>query len=116
MGTCLKTEGCSPIKIGGYDDHVHLLFNLSRKSSTSEVMQALKANSSRMLKDKGPGLREFSWQEGYAAFSVSPGEASRVIEYIATQEQHHRKKTFQEELLEMLNQAGMEYDEKYLWS
>jgi putative transposase len=60
-------------------------------------------------------MRDFGWQDGYGAFTVSKSDLSDVIQYIQSQREHHRKKTFQEEYLEFLNQYGIEYDERYLW-
>jgi hypothetical protein len=77
-------------------------------------MRHIKAGSSRWVHEH-QGRRAFAWQDGYAGFSVSPSRISSVNSYIEHQEEHHRKKTFQEEYLEFLKESGIEYDERYLW-
>ena len=94
-------------------DHVHLLIDLGRETSISTLLREIKAKSSQWLKSKLNGT--FSWQGGYGAFSVSPTHVENVIGCIRNQEEHHRRKTFVEELEEMLRVAGIEYEPKYLW-
>ncbi len=104
------------IEVGGVQDHVHVLCLLSRTLSVSETIQKAKASSSSWAKHHEGLLRKFSWQTGYGAFSVNPLQMDPVREYIRRQEEHHRKRTFQEEYLEILRQYRVEYDERYLWS
>ena len=99
--------------IGGVEDHVHLLVGFKSTHRLSDFMQELKKSSSVWVHDE-IGVKEFSWQEGYAAFSVSPTARPSVKNYIANQEEHHRRKSFKEELIELLDKAGIEYDPKYL--
>lgn len=94
---------------GGTVDHVHLLFALPATMALSKAIQTFKANSSRWI---APG---FEWQNGYGAFSVSPADRDRVRQYIATQEEHHRTRTFEEEFLSLLKNAGIEYDPKFVF-
>jgi REP element-mobilizing transposase RayT len=82
----------------------------------SEVVGKLKANSSRFVHEKWPRRAKFAWQQGYGAFSVSRSGVDDVVRYIANQEEHHRKRTFQEEYLEFLTRYEIEYDERYVWS
>ena len=103
------------LEIGGVADHVHILFSWRTDEGISVLTRNLKANSSKWIHQTFPDLREFAWQEGYAIFSVSESICERVREYIRTQEEHHRKKTFQEELVEFLRAHRVDYDEKYLW-
>ena len=98
---------------GGMPDHIHLLIDLGRESSLATVLREIKSKSSAWLRKKTGS--EFSWQHGYGYFSVSPGHLKNVVNYIQNQEEHHRKKTFQEEFEEILKAAGIEYDPKYLW-
>lgn len=91
--------------IGGFDDHCHAFFSLPPTLPLSEVMQKLKANSSRFAADE-LGTK-FGWQEGYSAFSVSISHVDATIRYIQTQEEHHRKKSFDEELAEILRKHGL---------
>jgi REP element-mobilizing transposase RayT len=106
--------GGVPFAVGGTGDHVHLLIGLRATHRLSDVLREIKVTSSKWVHET-TGVRRFSWQDGYGAFSVSPGQADEVRKYIASQEEHHRRKTFQEEYLEFLKRNGVEYDERYLW-
>lgn len=109
----LANIGCPSIQTGGVEDHVHVLFRLSRRMSLAQVIEKTKTSTSKWIKTKG--ARDFSWQAGYGAFSVGPTEAGRVVAYIKGQEEHHRKISFQDELRGMLREAELEFDERYLW-
>lgn len=98
--------------VGGVSDHVHLLASLRPVHCLADVMRDLKKDSSNWMKDTFD--RGFSWQEGYAAFTVSPTATGSVRTYIANQERHHRKHGFVDELKALLEKAGVDYDEKYL--
>ena len=112
-GVVRNVEGM-PEAIGGVADHVHLLIGLRATSCLSDVVRDVKAVSSRWVHEE-IGERRFAWQEGYGAFTVSASQCEPVREYIARQEQHHRKRTFQEEYVELLQRSGVEYDERFLW-
>ncbi len=103
-----------PEAIGGVADHVHLLLGLKATAALSDTVRDIKANSSRWVHGE-TGDRGFSWQEGYGAFTVSASQLDAVRSYIANQEEHHRKRTFQEEYVELLKRSWVEYDERYLW-
>ena len=103
-----------PESIGGVADHVHLPIGLRATARLADVVRDIKAVSSRWVHDE-IGERAFAWQEGYGAFTVSASQRAAVRDYIARQEEHHRKRTFQEEYLELLQRAGVDYDERYLW-
>lgn len=105
--------GCPPIQIGGVEDHVHLLFNLSRTETIAKVVEEVKTGSSKWL--KSCGIREFAWQTGYAALSVSPDAVGAASAYVRSQEERHAKATFQDELRALLREHGLEFDERYLW-
>jgi len=109
----LANIGCPSIQTNGVEDHVHILFRLSRTVPLSQVVEKVKTSTSKWLKTKG--VASFAWQAGYGAFSVGPAETDRIIAYIKGQEDHHRKATFQDELRELLVEAGLEFDERYLW-
>jgi REP element-mobilizing transposase RayT len=98
--------------VGGVDDHVHILASLRPVHRIADVLRDLKKESSRWVHEKFD--RRFAWQEGYAAFSVSPSATDSVRNYIANQEIHHAKFSFIEELKDLLEKAGIEYDERYL--
>ena len=101
--------------IGGVSDHVHALFALSKNHALAKVIEELKKGSSKWLKTQGSEFRDFHWQAGYGAFSVSQSNVDEVRRYIEQQEEHHRVRSFQEEFLAFLKRHGMEYDERYLW-
>lgn len=111
----LKECDSPALVIGGVADHVHALFCLSKKHALTEVIEEMKKSSSKWLKTRGNGFRDFHWQAGYGAFSVSASNVEDVRRYIEQQEEHHRKRTFQEEFVAFLKRYGMEYNEKYLW-
>jgi REP element-mobilizing transposase RayT len=113
-GICKNLE-CYPIKIGGFYDHIHILTLLSKKIALMVLLEKVKANSSKWIKTKGDTFSKLYWQNGYGAFSVNPYEIDKVISYIETQKEHHRKKTFQDEYRAFLKKYKVEYDEKYIW-
>ncbi len=115
MGGICRDMECPPIKIGGYIDHVHILCMLSKKLALMKLLEEIKTNSSLWIKTKGEAYVNFYWQNGYGAFSVNPSEVNIVIDYIARQHEHHRKKTFQEEYRAFLKKYEVEYDERYVW-
>ena len=102
-----------PEIINGPGDHIHILAGLKATHMLAEVLRQVKRGSSAWIHQHG--IRQFEWQEGYAAFTVSPSQVDPVRRYIANQEEHHRKKTFEEEYLELLRLSGVEIDERYLW-
>ena len=113
-GTLNELRGQS-ILVNGPRDHVHILFVQPRTLSIASVMEKLKANSSGWVKERWPDRRYFGWQTGYAAFSVSKSHVDQVKRYIGNQERHHRKVTFQEELLAFLKKHEIEYDPRYVF-
>ena len=114
LGGVIQNLGAVPEAVGGVADHVHLLIGLRATHSLAEVVRSLKAVSSRWLHEE-IGIKEFVWQEGYGAFSVSPSQCEAVRRYIEGQEEHHRKKGFQEEYVDFLKKRGVAYDERFLW-
>ena len=113
MAGILKNLECHPIKIGGVEDHVHMLSSLSKNIAFSELIGRIKGSSSKRLKEKG--VQGFAWQNGYGAFSVSESAAEAVILYITNQAEHHRKFSFQEEVRELLKRHRITFDERYVW-
>lgn len=113
LGGIVKGMDAMPLAVGGVSDHIHLLVSLKSKHRLDYFLRDLKADSSTWIHT---GLRKnFEWQKGYGAFSVSPSSVENVKKYIANQAEHHRRKTFQEEYRNMLESSGIEFDEKYLW-
>ncbi|HTR82081.1 MAG TPA: IS200/IS605 family transposase [Bacteroidota bacterium] len=113
-GTC-KNLDCPVLIVGGVADHVHILSSLSRNLSIAKVVGEIKRGSSKWIKSKGGLLSKFAWQNGYGAFSVGQSEVERVKKYIANQEEHHRKKIFQDEYRAFLNAYKIKFDERYIW-
>jgi len=115
LGGTLKGLDCAPERIGGSTDHVHLLFGLSRKTSFSRIVQEIKTSSGAWLRAQGLAPREFRWQAGYGAFSVSGSNLGVVRKYIEDQDTHHAKRTFQDEFRALLRRHAVAFDEKYIW-
>ena len=114
IGGILKNNSSPLLAAGGTDDHIHLLVSQSKNIALSLLLQNVKKDSSIWMKTQNEIFRAFHWQD--AAFSVSKSEVPRVKSYIANQKEHHRKQTFQEELIQLLEEYGIEYDERYLWN
>jgi putative transposase len=113
LATVSRDHGCDCYRTGGIADHVHLAIRLSRTITIAQLVEKLKTSSSAWLKTQG--LRAFVWQNGYAAFSISPGNLDALRTYIDTQDEHHRKLDFKAELRTLLTQYGVEFDERYVW-
>jgi putative transposase len=111
----LRNIKCPSLIIAAVADHIHILCSLHRTVTIAQLVEEVKTNSSIRIKEEGPALGDFHWQNGYGAFSVSPSNVEQVKTYIANQEEHHRKITFQEEYRKMLERHGLEYDERYVW-
>ena len=109
-----KTVGCNPIIVGGVADHVHLLTTLSRTVTIADSVKEIKRGSNQWVKDH-LNIKNFSWQAGYGAFSVSKSNVDSVTAYIANQEIHHQENDFQNEFRRLLERHGIEFDERYVW-
>jgi putative transposase len=112
LGGTIAGLGGFPQGVGGVADHVHLLVGLKATHCLADVMRELKKAGTAWVHEQ-IGLQTFAWQEGYAAFTVSATARPAVRQYIANQEEHHRKRTSQEELLDMLAKAEIDYDPRY---
>lgn len=115
LGWIAREHRLVPLTIGGIEDHVHLVLNAPPSIALSKALQLLKGGSSKWIHDAFSTLRGFEWQDGYGAFTVSKSNLSEVVKYVEDQREHHRYKTFQEELRAFLDRHGVEYDERYLW-
>ena len=115
MGGVVREVGGTPAIINGTDDHAHLLIGLPVTRAVADVLRVVKANSSRWAHEAFPAVRDFAWQSGYGAFSVSQSNADAVHAYIAEQEEHHKRVSFQEEYVAFLKRHGIAYDERYVW-
>jgi putative transposase len=107
--------GGTALIINGAVDHVHLLFDNSPTVSISDCVRTLKSNSSKWIHETFHDPSKFAWQRGYAAFSVSKSECDRVFAYVESQQEHHRRWTYQDEVRRFLKQHGLECDERYMW-
>jgi putative transposase len=116
MGSIIKDNGSIPILINGTGDHVHILCVMSKNISLAGLTEEIKRHSSRWIKTLDPYYKQFAWQGGYAGFSVSQSLHDKTKRYIENQEEHHKKKTFKEEVVAFLKEYGVDYDERYLWS
>jgi REP element-mobilizing transposase RayT len=100
---------------GGTANHVHLLVSMSKNVALSALVGELKKSSSKWIKTKRAGLKGFGWQDGYGAFSIGESNVEALKRYIARQKEHHRRRTFESEMLTLLEKYGVKYDERYLW-
>jgi REP element-mobilizing transposase RayT len=112
----MKNKNAKLIAAGGMFDHIHLYASMPSTISIADFGNVVKSNSSRWVHESSSRLRNFAWQEGYGAFSVSKSEEGKVVRYISNQEEHHRKRTFKEELVGLLEKHGIEYDKRYIWN
>ncbi len=114
LGGMARESGLHAWIVGGVEDHVHLLVSIPPALAVSKAVQMIKGGSSHWIKQAYPKLAVFAWQDGYGAFSVSHSQLAAVREYIATQEEHHRVRTFAEEYRAFLAKHEIAFDERYL--
>ena len=114
LGGIARGMDAIPLEVGGTADHVHLLIGLKATHRVADVLRILKGDSSRWIHEELRATK-FAWQEGYGAFTVSRSNLVAVRAYIANQEEHHRRRTFQEEYFDFLQKHEIEFDERYLW-
>ena len=115
IGGILKERDCPPIVVGGVEDHVHVLCALARTCAPAEMVKEMKRSSSLWIKSRCSEERDFAWQHGYGIFSIGYSQLEDVRRYIAEQEQHHAKVTFQEEFRRLLERYDVAFDEAYVW-
>ena len=115
LGGIAKSNKLMPLKIGGVDDHVHLLLGAPPTIAPAKMSQLVKGGSSAWIHDTFPELRDFAWQDGYGAFTVSKSAIPDVTVYIENQRERHQTQTFQEEYRALLIRHEIEFDERYLW-
>ena len=113
IGGIIKTIEGIPFCVGGRPDHIHILTSLPKSMTIVDFVRTIKINSSKWIKTIDEKYRNFAWQDGYGAFSVSPSLLDKTMNYIKNQEEHHKKRAFQEEYKMFLDAYGVEYDEKY---
>jgi putative transposase len=113
LGGIIHEMRGTAVIINGTADHVHVLARIRPSHAAAEIARVIKTNSSRWLHEKGQ--RGFAWQAGYGAFSVSESNVEAVIRYIADQEAHHQKHSFQDEFVAFLKKNNVDYDPGYIW-
>jgi len=113
LGGIVRELRDTALIINGTCDHVHMLIRIRPAHSISEIARIVKTNSSGWIRKKGH--KEFAWQAGYGVFSVSESSIPAVTKYIATQDEHHQRRSLQEEFLEFLKKNKVAYDERYIW-
>jgi len=114
VGICKNLESPS-LLIGGVEDHVHILCRHSKSGDVSTLVRELKRDTTKWIKKNNPQLQDFYWQAGYGAFGVSATHIKRLKDYIATQEEHHKKVSFQDEFRRICRKNGLVIDERYVW-
>ena len=115
IATICKDFESPALQIGGTDNHIHILFLLSRKIALMKLVQEVKAHSSKWIKTKGEKYEGFFWQDGYGAFSVDVSNLDIIRKYIINQRKHHQEVDFKKEFITMLENDNVEYNDKYLW-
>jgi REP element-mobilizing transposase RayT len=114
MGGIARNHGIKALSVGGSDDHVHILLSLPSSLTIAEVMRIIKSESSRWM-HQNCHQETFEWQEGYGAFSIGCSQTESTLAYIASQEEHHKKRDFQAEFISFLEKNHLEYDPRYVW-
>jgi REP-associated tyrosine transposase len=115
LGGIARQNNLKALIAGGTEDHVHILLSLPSTMPVAKAMQLIKGGSSKWIHETFPEQRLFAWQEKYGAFSVSFSQLDATTDYIKSQQEHHRTRTFQEEFLTLLKKHHIEYDHRYLW-
>lgn len=115
LGGIVRDERGVLMQAGGVADHVHLLVRWRTDGTVADLLRNVKGRSSKWAHETFAEMHSFAWQAGYGAFSVSESQVENVANYIRTQAEHHRSRTFQQEFVGLLELHGVEYDERYLW-
>ncbi|RYD70504.1 MAG: transposase [Verrucomicrobiaceae bacterium] len=116
VGAISRQIDCPPVIVGGVEDHIHVLVRFSRTISQADWVKEVKRASSLWIKSRDSSVRDFAWQSGYGAFSVSVSNLEAVRVYIEKQEEHHRRMTFQDEYRALLRKHGCAWDERHVWA
>jgi len=113
-GAC-RAVGSEALRIGGTENHAHIACTLPRTLTVSQLLEEIKKSSSQWMKKQDGGNQRFAWQAGYGAFSLGQSQLPALITYIDNQREHHRVRSFDDELRDLLQRYGVAHDEKYLW-
>lgn len=111
----LRNKNQTPLIVNGVEDHVHILFALRPSTAIADIVRDVKSNSSAFINEQQWLRGKFNWQEGYGVFSYSRSQLNDIYQYIEQQEEHHKRTSFREEYLELLQKFEIEYQEKYLF-
>jgi REP element-mobilizing transposase RayT len=115
IGGIVRKQGGIALAINGMEDHVHLFAKLRQDKALSDMIRDFKSHSSGWMHKVFPDLKDFTWQNGYGAFTVSASQAASVKKYIEDQKQKHQERTFKKEFVSFLRANEIEFDERYLW-
>ncbi|MES2808935.1 MAG: IS200/IS605 family transposase [Bacteroidota bacterium] len=115
IGNLINETGCKTLTVNGVEDHIHCLIGIKPSVSVSDLMQTVKAKSSKYINDNSLTSQRFEWQEGYGVFSYGQSQIENVYKYIQNQEEHHKKQSFKEEYLEFLHKFNVAYDEQFIF-
>lgn len=115
MGGIAKENNMKALIVGGTSNHIHILLEIPSTINIAKAIQLIKGGSSKWVSDTFPTLKNFSWQEGYGAFSISVLGIQDTVSYIQNQEKHHQVKTFEEEYVAFLKKHDIDYDERHVW-
>ena len=115
IGNLIKENSCQTMIVNGVEDHIHCLISLKPKVSISDLMQSVKAKSSKWINEQKLTSERFEWQEGYGVFSYSRSHVDNVYRYIENQEEHHKKRSFKDEYVDFLEKFGVPYDEQFIF-
>ncbi|PKD42853.1 IS200/IS605 family transposase [Rhodohalobacter barkolensis] len=116
IGNLINQSGGKSLIVNGMPDHIHCFFQKQPSISESELMQSVKAKSSKWINDNGLSVRRFSWQKGFGCFSYSESQKNDVYRYVRNQKEHHRKMTFREEYEKLLKSFNVQYDDKFIFT
>ena len=115
IGQLVNSTGCQVIRVGGINDHVHIVCLLSRNENVAHLVEEVKRNSSRWIKTIDARYEQFAWQGGYAVFSVSQSVVDKTVAYVSNQSEHHKRVSFRDEYIQFLKLYNIEYDERYVF-
>lgn len=111
----VRNKGQKMLAINGVNNHIHFLIGMKPSCCLSDLVREVKKSSNEWIKENKLTKYRFSWQEGFGAFSYSQSQLDQVIKYVMSQDEHHKKKSFKEEYLDLLKKFEIEFDEKYLF-
>ncbi len=116
VGGVIRQEGGTMLEAAAPEDHMHIVTIAKPTHAPCDLIATIKANSSKWIHRELAGMADFGWQDGYSAFSVAPSTLEKTLAYVRNQWEHHRRMTFQEELIELLKRHGVDYDERYVFT